>query len=397
MIYRFFFRLLARLDVDRKHFPLAINAEQAHHLGVRALAFVGRFTWIGGVMRAVLRPSDPRLEVHALGLTFANPLGVAAGLDKYVECFDSLGDLGFGHVEVGTVTARGQDGNPGDRLGRLLKDRALHNRMGFPNPGAVVAAERLGTRLGHTIIGANIGKTKDVDLADAPEDYATSVRLLAPVSDYLVLNVSSPNTPGLRSMQGVGELRELVEAVRAVLREIGYERPLLVKIGPDLANDEIEAIADLAVEVGLEGIVAVNTTVDRGVLQHASEDKLSQDLGGISGAPLKRRALEVLQLLRSRVGDDLVLVSVGGIETVDDAWERITAGATLLQAHTGFVYGGPLWPRRINRQLARHMAKSGCASIQDAVGIGAASAQADVRAKPVPAASRATARSTRVA
>jgi len=396
MIYRFFFRLLARLDVERKHFPIEIDAEQAHHLGVRALSFVGQFTWVSGVMRRLLRPNDPRLEVHALGLTFANPLGVAAGLDKYVECFDPLGDIGFGHVEVGTVTARGQKGNEGRRLGRLIEDRALHNRMGFPNPGAVIAAERLGARAGHTVIGANIGKTMDVELADAAEDYATAVRLLAPVCDYIVLNVSSPNTPGLRSMQAVDELRELIEVVRAMLRETSHERPLLVKIGPDLANGEIDAIADLAVEMGLEGIVAVNTTVDTSVLQHAPEGKLAQNLGGISGAPLKHRALEVLQLIRDRVGDELVLISVGGIEDVDDAWERIAAGATLLQAHTGFVYGGPLWPRRVNRQLARRVAESGYASIQDVIGIGATAARADASAKPLAAASRAG-HSTRVA
>jgi dihydroorotate dehydrogenase len=304
----------------------------------------------------VLAPGDPRLEVEALGLTFASPLGVAAGLDKEAECFAGLGDLGFGHVEVGTVTARAQAGNPQPRVGRLPRDRALYNRMGFPNPGASAFAQRLAGRPRHVVVGVNVGKSMDVELADAAADYRATVRLLAPLADYLVINVSSPNTPGLRSMQSVDELRGLVDAVRDELRAIGHAPPLLVKIAPDLADAEIDAIADYAVETGLDGLVAVNTTIDDTVLDRSTAEERAAVYGGISGAPLKRRAVEVLRRLRARAGDDLVLISVGGIENADDAWERLAAGATLVQAYTGFVYGGPLWPRRINRQLARRAA-----------------------------------------
>jgi dihydroorotate dehydrogenase len=306
----------------------------------------------------MLAPPDPRLEVKALGLTFASPLGVAAGLDKEAECFAGLGDLGFGHVEVGTVTARAQVGNPKPRVGRLPRDRALYNRMGFPNPGAAAFAQRLAGRPRHVVIGVNVGKSMDVELADAAADYRATVRQLASLADYLVINVSSPNTPGLRSMQSVDELRGLVEAVRDELREGAHSPPLLVKIAPDLADDEVDAIADYAVEAGLDGLVAVNTTIDTAVLVGSSADERDAVYGGISGAPLKRRAVEVLRRLRDRAGDDLVLISVGGIESADDVWERIEAGATLVQAYTGFVYGGPLWPRRINRQLARRAAGS---------------------------------------
>lgn len=347
LIYRFFFR----------HLLLRLDAERAHKLGTRALAVMSRLPGVSAAMRRVLGARDPQLEVKALGLTFAGPLGVAAGLDKEAECFSALGDLGFGHVEVGTVTALAQVGNPKPRVGRLPRDRALYNRMGFPNPGAAVFAQRLAERPRGVVVGVNIGKSMDVELADAAADYRATVRQLAPLADYLVINVSSPNTPGLRSMQSVDELRRLVDAVRAELRELGHAPPLLVKIAPDLADAEIDAIADYAVETGLDGLVAVNTTIDAAVLEHSSAEERAAVYGGISGAPLKQRAVEVLRRLRARAGDELVLISAGGVESADDVQERLEAGATLVQAYTGFVYGGPLWPRRINRQLARRAAR----------------------------------------
>jgi dihydroorotate dehydrogenase len=343
LIYRLFFRLvLMRLD-----------AERAHRLGTRALAALGWIPGVGAALRGVTHPRTEQLEVEALGLRFPNPLGVAAGLDKEAACFAMLGDLGFGHVEVGTVTARGQVGNPRPRVGRLPRDRALFNRMGFPNPGAEAFAERLSARPPGVIVGVNVGKTMDVELADAADDYRATVRLLAPLADYLVVNVSSPNTPGLRSMQSVEELRKLVDAIRGELSELGLVTPLLVKIAPDLSDADVDAIAAYAVESGLDGIVAVNTTVDVGALQRSTAAERAAVIGGISGGPLKPRALEVLRRLRARAGDDLVLISVGGIETAGDALERLEAGATLVQAYTGFVYGGPLWPRRLLRELAK--------------------------------------------
>jgi dihydroorotate dehydrogenase len=244
--------------------------------------------------------------------------------------------------------------------------------MGFNNRGAAAVAARLRSRQARRpslLVGVNIGKTRAVPETQAAADYAASARLLGPVADYLVLNVSSPNTPGLRNLQAVDQLRPLIAAVRdAISSSSGRPVPLLVKIAPDLTDDDVDAIADLAVEVGLDGLIATNTTVSRGDLASSPADVAAAGVGGLSGSPLKPRALQVLRRLRARVGDRLVLIASGGIETPHDAWERIEAGATLLQAYTGFVYGGPLWPRRIHRGLAERARQAGLASIQQAVG-----------------------------
>lgn len=303
-------------------------------------------------------------------MTFPTPLGIAAGVDKDASWFEPLGALGFGHVEVGTVTAVPQHGNPRPRVLRLTRDRALLNRMGFPNPGAEVVAERLRRRAGPTIVGVNVGKSKAAPIEGAGEDYRASVRRLAPFADYLVLNVSSPNTPGLRALHEVDRLRALVGDVRAELEAAGVAAPLLVKIGPDLDDDALDAVADLAVALELDGIVAVNTTIDRSGLVASRADAASFDGGGVSGAPLKTRALDVLRHLHARAGDDLVLISVGGVETAHDAWQRILAGATLVQAYTGFVYGGPAWAGRVNRELAQNVSQAGRSSIGELVGAG---------------------------
>ena len=237
--------------------------------------------------------------------------------------------------------------------------------MGFPNRGAAATAARLRRRSGETIVGTNIGKARATPLEQAAGDYRAAARPVAPYADYVVLNVSSPNTEGLRDLGTVERLEPLVTATR---QELG-DTPLLVKISPDLQDEEIDAVADLAVRLGLAGIVAVNTTVDRSVLSgDGAEQAAGFDGGGVSGRPLNRRALTILQRLHRRVGDSLVLVSVGGIETPADAWERILAGATLVQAYTGFVYGGPGWPRRINRELASRVRQAGAGSIQELVG-----------------------------
>ncbi len=349
-----------------------IPAEAAHRLGfalIRATAAVPGASWL---LRRLLVPADPVLQVHAFGRELPGPLGLAAGFDKDAVGPDALGALGFDFVEVGTVTAQPQGGNPRPRLFRLTADRALVNRLGFNNYGAASMAARLRSRRRRCqtlLVGANIGKTRVVPESEAPADYAASARLLAPVADYLVLNVSSPNTPGLRNLQAVDQLRPLIAAVRDATRPVGGRPvPLLVKIAPDLADEDVDAVADLAVELGLDGIVATNTTVTRGHLASSPAKVAAVGAGGLSGAPLKPRALHVLRRLRARVGDRLVLVASGGIETPEDAWERMEAGATLVQAYTGFVYGGPLWPRRIHRGLARRARDAGLASIQQAVG-----------------------------
>lgn len=319
----------------------------------------------------LLRPRDPALRVRVVGLEFRTPLGIAAGLDKNATWFEPLMALGFGAVEVGTATAQAQPGTPRN-VTRLYKDRGLINAMGFPNEGAEAIAARVARRRKAEVLGINIGKTKVVELDDAVADYRRSTRQLAPHADYLALNVSSPNTPGLRELQTVERLTKLIAGVREELRGCGRpELPLLIKLAPDLADAEIEAIATMAVELGLAGIIATNTTTDTSVAANSAAELAAQSHGGVSGRPLKARSLEVLRLLRATTGGRLPLVSVGGMETVDDAWERILAGASLLQAYTAFVYEGPLWARRINRGLSRRLRESQWGSLEEAVGGGA--------------------------
>ncbi|MCV7314048.1 quinone-dependent dihydroorotate dehydrogenase [Mycolicibacillus parakoreensis] len=315
-------------------------------------------------LRRALAPTDPVLASTVFGVRFPGPLGLAAGFDKDGTGVAGWGALGFGYAEVGTVTAEAQPGNPRPRLFRLPADRALLNRMGFNNAGAAALAARLagaGPATRDVPIGVNIGKTKLTPPQRAVDDYRYSARLLGPLAAYLVVNVSSPNTPGLRDLQAVSALRPILAAVRAETAT-----PVLVKIAPDLSDDDIDAIADLAVELGVAGIVATNTTISRAGLATADVDALGP--GGISGPPVAARSLAVLRRLRARVGDRLVLISVGGIETVDDAWDRITAGAALLQGYTGFVYGGGLWARDLHAGLAARLRAGGFTSLTQAVG-----------------------------
>lgn len=357
-----------------------LPAETAHQAGFGLLRAATAVPGLGWLLRRRLAPRDPVLRVQALGLDFPGPLGLAAGFDKDARGVDSLGALGFAFVEIGTVTAGPQPGNPKPRLFRLTRDRALVNRMGFNNEGSVAAAARLRARArGRGVVaGANIGKTKAVPDNEAVADYVSSATVLADVADYLVVNVSSPNTPGLRNLQAVEHLRPLLVGVREALDRAGPRRvPLLVKIAPDLADEDVDAVAGLALELGLDGIIATNTTTARDSLVTDPVQVQAIGAGGLSGAPLKERSLAVLRRLRARVGDRLVLVAAGGIETADDAWERIRAGATLVQAYTGLVYGGPLWPRRIHRGLARRARRAGYASISEAVGSTAHDANED--------------------
>jgi dihydroorotate dehydrogenase len=331
-----------------------VPAERAHEAAMWAVRAAGRAPGAAGVLRAALGPRDPALRVRALGLDFPGPLGLAAGFDKDARGVAALGAIGFGFVEVGTVTARPQPGNPKPRLFRLMTDRAIINRMGFNNHGAEAAAARLRKRPRNVIVGVNIGKTKAVPEDEAVADYVTSARAVAGVADYIVVNVSSPNTPGLRDLQAAGRLRPLLSAVREAIGTV----PLLVKIAPDLADEDIDAIADLAVELGLDGIIATNTTIARDGLSSDPAQVAAAGAGGLSGPPLRDRSLAVLRRLHDRAGDRLVLIGAGGIETADDARERLEAGATLVQAYTGFVYGGPFWPRRINAALRSNLIAS---------------------------------------
>ena len=337
-----------------RHLP----PEAAHRLGFGLIKAASQVPGGAAALRRALAPNDPALHVHALGLDFPGPLGLAAGFDKNGEGPVALAALGFSFIEVGTVTAHPQPGNPQPRMFRFPAERALVNRMGFNNEGAAALAARL-RRLRAThaimpIIGVNIGKTKAVPEQDAIFDYVTSAQLVAGVADYVVVNVSSPNTPGLRDLQETEKLLPLLRAVRTALDAACPRRhvPLLVKIAPDLANDDVDAIADLALGLNLDGVIATNTTISRDGLKDPRAVEQAGP-GGMSGAPLKARALEVLKRVRARTGDYLCLIAAGGIETPDDAIERLDAGATLLQAYTAFIYEGPLWPKRIQQALAR--------------------------------------------
>ncbi|OBJ23989.1 quinone-dependent dihydroorotate dehydrogenase [Mycobacterium colombiense] len=338
-----------------------IPPERIHTLVFALLRGVTAVGWTRRALRRLLAPADPALASTAFGVRFPGPLGLAAGFDKDGLGLLTWGALGFGHAEVGTVTANPQPGNPAPRMFRLPADRALLNRMGFNNLGAGALAMRLSRQRPDVPIGVNIGKTKVTPAEEAVDDYRASARLVGPLASYLVVNVSSPNTPGLRDLQAVESLRPILSAVLAET-----STPVLVKIAPDLSDSDVDEIADLAVELGLAGIVATNTTVSRQGLHTPGVDELGP--GGISGPPVARRAVEVLRRLYGRVGDRLVLISVGGIETADDAWERITAGASLLQGYTGFIYGGGLWAKQIHRGIAQRLHDGGFASLGDAVG-----------------------------
>ncbi len=336
MVYRAFFdAVFSRMD-----------PEKAHERGFAAIR-AGRFA--AGI--AVRKTHAPRT---VMGVEFPNAFGLAAGFDKNARAVPGLLALGFGHVEIGTVTARAQPGNPKPRLFRLVDDSAIVNRMGFNNDGAATVAARL-HRLRqkksgkNTVIGVNIGKTKATEPADAIADYVESARLLAPYASYLVVNVSSPNTPGLRDLQAVDELRPLLAAVKEVCdRSHGGRVPLVVKIAPDLADDDIDAVADLALELGLDGISATNTTIARpGSLKTSRQTIDDAGAGGLSGPVLNDRSTEVLVRLRQRVGDRLAIISVGGVTTQQDVRARLDAGADLVQGYTGFIYEGPLWASRL--------------------------------------------------
>ncbi len=336
------------------------DAETAHQVAFAAIRAAQPLTRLmGGRKSRVGRPGTTRV----MGLDFPGLLGLAAGFDKNAVGVDALANMGFGFVEIGTVTGEPQSGNPRPRLARLPADRAVVNRMGFNNDGALVVAQRLAARslhrTGHPAdvpLGINIGKTKVVPDDEAVGDYLKSAGLLAPHADYLVVNVSSPNTPGLRDLQAVARLEPLLRAVRRRADDVSDRHvPLLVKIAPDLDDDDVLAVADLAAELRLDGIVATNTTISREGLRSTVGEVEAAGGGGLSGPPLRARADDVMRLLRTRASGSMTLIGVGGISTPDDAMERLTAGADLLQSYTGFVYEGPWWPTRMNAAIAAQL------------------------------------------
>jgi dihydroorotate dehydrogenase len=327
-----------------------MDPERAHGLAFAIIRILG-LPVFRQLTAAFTRPAHG-LAVEALGLRFSSPFGVAAGFDKEGLAILGLGALGFSHVEVGTVTTIAQAGNEKPRLFRLIPDRAVINRMGFNNHGATAVAariERVRRQRRRPVIGINIGKSRIVDVDAAIDDYLVSTRLLAPLADYLVVNVSSPNTPGLRGLQELDRLEPLLSAVSGAAGSV----PVLVKIAPDLTDDQVTKVSKLAVRLGLAGLIATNTTLSRRNLVTPAEVVESAGAGGLSGAPLAARSLEVLRLVRAAVPAGFCVISVGGVETGADVAARLAAGATLVQGYTAFLYRGPFWARAINRELAR--------------------------------------------
>ncbi|MFQ6537769.1 MULTISPECIES: quinone-dependent dihydroorotate dehydrogenase [Aphanothece] len=360
------------------------DAEQLSQLTLAALGQAAlRRHWplVSGALEGLggeLGHRDPRLAQSLFGCRFSNPVGLAAGFDKDGVAAAIWHLFGFGFAELGTITWHPQPGNPRPRLFRLAQERAALNRMGFNNRGAQAARRTLerqrmpapGQR--PAVLGINLGKSRLTALEQAPDDYAASLELLAPLADYAVINVSSPNTPGLRDLQDEVLLRRLVER----LRRLPACPPLLVKIAPDLEDDAIDAIARMAYEEGLAGVIAVNTSLDRLGLEDRrllqTGRTLAEEAGGLSGAPLRARALEVLRRLRATAGPALPLIGVGGIDSPQAAWERITAGASLVQLYTGWIYEGPTLVPRILEGLGRQLDRHGLGHLGQAVGSGLA-------------------------
>ena len=315
--------------------------------------------------------SDDRLKQTLWGQNFANPIGLAAGFDKDGIAANLWAGFGFGFAELGTVTFQAQPGNPRPRLFRLPDDRAALNRMGFNNQGAAALADRLQSL--HNIkipLGVNLGKSKVTPLDQAADDYLGSFRLLKEVGDYFVVNVSSPNTPGLRSLQSTDQLKPILSAFQ---QENQGQKPLLIKIAPDLEWEDIAAVVDLAQHFKLAGIIATNTTIRRDGLKtqtlQATGKSVADEAGGISGAPLRPRSTEVIRFIYQQSQGQLPIVGVGGIFTADDAWEKIAAGASLIQVYTGWIYEGPGMVRRILKGLLQKLDDRGLYSLQDAIGL----------------------------
>lgn len=365
-----FWQFIARPLMFRFH------PETAHYFSMGVFSGLNKFPLVGSVLRKRNLVSAPRLQTELFGLNFANPVGLAAGFDKDARWYNELATLGFSHIEVGTITGKPQSGNDKPRLFRLTVDKALINRMGFNNQGADLAARRLsrsGRMYPEVVLGINLGKTKIVPVETATEDYLFSFERLFGFGDYFTINVSSPNTPGLRTLQNREPLIELLAAINRLNRKLAEDhdtdcKPILLKIAPDLTDGQLEDIVAIAKEIPIDGIIATNTTLARDGLKTEPGEIEEIGAGGLSGAPVKLRSRAVVASLYRQLGGEVPIVGVGGIFTGEDAWQMILAGASLLQIYTGFIYGGPVVVRTINRYLLAQLEKHGLSSIQMAVG-----------------------------
>lgn len=328
-----------------------VDPEKVHNYSYTAIRTAFKLPFSTKVAENIYSVKNPALEREVFGLKFPNPVGLAAGFDKNARLVDEFSHFGFGFIEIGTVTPRPQPGNDKPRLFRLPQDQAIINRMGFNNQGAEVAAHRLKYRKSNVIIGGNIGKNKDTPNEQALLDYEKCFEALYDVVDYFVVNVSSPNTPGLRELQDKEPLTQLLAAVQRKNNAKPKAKPLLLKIAPDLTDSQLDDIVEIAKETKLAGIIATNTTISRENLETHLSDIQAIGAGGLSGKPLKERATEVIKYLRQRLPATIRIIGVGGIMTPEDALEKLNAGADLIQLYTGFVYEGPALIKAINEKI----------------------------------------------
>lgn len=349
----------------------SFSPETAHHLAFSQLELIQKSSSIRQIFTNRLRVEDERLKSNVFGLEFSNPIGLAAGFDKNARVLPMWHALGFGFAELGTITPRPQEGNAKPRLFRLPLDQAVINRMGFNNEGAEVIRLRLLEFLNSGIwpsmpVGINLGKQKETPLEKAGEDYLALLDSFLDLGDYFVVNVSSPNTPGLRELQEKSRLDELLGMVQSKVRSrcLPHVRPLLMKVAPDLEYSQLDDVLELCLKHGLAGIIATNTTLSREGLKTQIDEN-----GGLSGMPLRKRATDFIRYIHGKVGDKLKIVGVGGIFSAEDAYEKIQAGASLVQVYTGFVYEGPTMARNINRGLLKLLERDGVKNISDAVGV----------------------------
>ena len=338
-----------------------LPAETAHELALHSLSLVP-------ASLLAKRVDDPALSIERFGLTFANPIGLAAGFDKNGIALRPLAALGFGFIEAGTVTYHPQPGNPRPRLFRLSEDQALINRAGFNNEGAAAFARRVAKHRPDCVLGVSIGKSKITPLDNAVEDYLASFELVYEIADYVAVNVSSPNTPQLRELQQSQQLEALLSALQARRSELGKHVPLLVKVSPDLERRDLEAIVEVIERLQIDGIIATNTTINRNNLRSDAKYVTACGEGGLSGRPLKDTATRMIAELYELTGGRIPLIGVGGIFTAEDAWEKIAAGASLFQLYTGFIYQGPRVAQEINEGLLRILHREGYANLEAAIG-----------------------------
>lgn len=328
------------------------SPEQAHELTMKFLSLACAIPGLAGAIRANYWVQHPSLNVNVAGLQFPNPVGLAAGFDKDAKWLKELETLGFGFVEIGTVTPRAQSGNPKPRLFRLPDDEGIINRMGFNNDGVEAAVERLKHRPKGLIVGGNIGKNKVTPNDQAEEDYMACFQALHPYVDYFVVNVSSPNTPGLRDLQAKEPLAKLLQSLMLKNLSKEQQRPIFLKIAPDLTDEQLDDIVDLVGETGIAGVIATNTTISRAGLNTKADEVEAMGAGGLSGAPVKNRSTEVIRYLHTKSGGAFPIIGVGGVASGADAQEKLEAGASLVQVYSGLVYEGPGLVKRINQHLS---------------------------------------------